>query len=155
MSGGLKALLIALALALAASAGVVGLRSVRSSDNKPPSHAAAVAPTATSGAWQNVLVADHATGGVLTIVIPPGAADEMDAGNPSAVELPPVMRLKVGDQIVIRNDDDRPHLVMYAYVLPGETNERVLDKTGIEVYSAGCSVTAQSTGTFMSMMVGS
>lgn len=86
-------------------------------------------------------------------MIPDGAAAEMDAGNPSAVQLPPVMHLKVGDRIVIENHDSRPHLVMYAYVLPGATNERVMQQPDIEVYSAGCSVNASASGAFMTMVV--
>jgi hypothetical protein len=153
MSRALKMLLVSLAVLLVGTAAAVKVRGAHKSEGAAGAQTTLVAQT--GSAWQNVLVPDHATDGVLTIVIPLGAADEMDAGNPSAVQLPPVMRLKVGDRIVIRNDDDRPHLVMYAYVQPGETNQRVLDKTGMEVYSAGCSVTAESTGTFMSMMVGS
>lgn len=150
MSGKVKAAAISVALLLATMATVIGFRVLDSGDGAAPPQTPVIA---VAGVWQNVLVPDHATDGVLTIVIPPGAADEMDAGNSSAIQLPSVMRLTIGDKIVIRNNDTRPHLVMYAYVLPGASNERVFNEPDLQVYSAGCSVTATSTGTFMTLMV--
>ena len=145
-------LLISAAVVALSAAALLTVKELDRGERATPSPTAIAA--ASGGAWQNVLVADHATDGVLTIVIPAGAADEMDAGNQSAIQLPPVMRLRVGDKIVIRNEDTRPHLVMYAYVLPGATNERTFDKPELQAYSAGCSVSADSTATtFMTLMV--
>lgn len=151
MSRELKLLLISAAVVVLGAAALFTARDLDRGerDIQTPS-----AIAATNGVWQDVLVADHATDGVLTIVIPAGAADEMDAGNQAAIQLPPVMRLKVGDKIVIRNEDTRPHLVMYAYVLPGATNERVFDMPDLQAYSAGCSVSADSPATsFMTLIV--
>jgi hypothetical protein len=53
--------------------------------------------------------------------------------------MPPVIRLRVGDQIAIRNDDTVPHIVLYAVVPPGTTHRRTFVEAETEVFTAGCS----------------
>jgi hypothetical protein len=83
-------------------------------------------------------VASESTDGVLTIVIPPGMAASQAAGGPD-LAMPPVIRLRAGDEIAIRNDDTVPHIVLYAVVPPGTTHRRTFDEPDTEVFTAGCS----------------
>lgn len=90
--------------------------------------------------------------GVLTMVIPPGAAADQQAGG-RGYEMPPVISLEVGDTIVIRNDDDAPHMILYTFLMPGETNERTFTEIGSEVYSSGCGLNAASFLNFTSIFI--
>lgn len=90
--------------------------------------------------------------GVLTLAIPAGAAANQQAGG-RGYEMPSVISLRVGDRIVIRNDDDEPHMFLYAFVQPGETHERTFTQPGTEVYSSGCGVHAASILNFTSLFV--
>lgn len=90
--------------------------------------------------------------GVLTMVIPPGAAADQQAGG-RGYEMPSVIDLNVGDTIVIRNDDDMPHMIMYTFLMPGETNTRTFMEPGSEVYSAGCGLHAASFLNFTTIFV--
>lgn len=87
----------------------------------------------------SVLIPGSPKNGVLSIIIPPGTAEQMSAGGRGYV-LPSVIQLRRGDKIVIRNDDIFPHLMLYAFVMPGETAERVFDAVSTETYSAGCTI---------------
>ena len=71
-------------------------------------------------------------------MIPRGTYLRIQAGELDAYNLPSVMNMRVGDRIVIRNEDDFPHILMYAFVPIGGTDVRVLDDVGTEVYTAGC-----------------
>lgn len=53
-------------------------------------------------------------------VIPPGAGEAFDAGEPLEI-LPPRLEASVGDVIEIRNDDDRGHLIGPFFVGANET----------------------------------
>ena len=92
------------------------------------------------------------TDGVLTLVIPLGAAADQEAGG-RGYEMPPVISLHVGDRIVIRNDDIAPHMILYAWVRPGETTERTFTQPGSEVYSSGCGLHAASFLNFTTIFV--
>jgi hypothetical protein len=92
------------------------------------------------------------TDGVLTLVIPLGTAADQEAGG-RGYEMPPVISLKVGDKIVIRNDDAAPHMILYAWVRPGETSERTFTQPGSEVYSSGCGLHAASILNFTTIFV--
>jgi hypothetical protein len=92
------------------------------------------------------------TNGVLTLVIPPGAAADQHAGG-RGYEMPPVISLHVGDRIVIRNDDDASHMFLYAWLRPGETSERTFTQPGSEVYSSGCGLHAASILNFTTIFV--
>ncbi len=88
---------------------------------------------------QPVSFASAPTAGVLRIAVPRGTA-EVRLGGELGYVLPPVMNLHTGDKVIITNNDISPHLVMWAFLMPGQTVERVFDKPGSETYSAGCTV---------------
>lgn len=90
--------------------------------------------------------------GVLTMIIPPGAAADQQAGGRGYV-MPSVISLKVGDTIVIRNDDNAPHMILYTFLLPGETDERTFMAPGSEVYSSGCGLHAAAILNFTTIFV--
>jgi hypothetical protein len=90
--------------------------------------------------------------GVLTLVIPAGANAEQLAGGPG-YQMPAVIHLEVGDTIVIRNDDVAPHMVLYAFLQPGETHERTFTEPGSEVYSSGCGINASTMHNFTTIFV--
>ena len=92
------------------------------------------------------------TNGVLTMVVPSGAAaDQRNCGR--GYQMPDVIQLAVGDTIVLRNDDTAPHMILYAFLMPGETHERTLTAPGSEVYSAGCGVHAAALANFTTLFV--
>jgi hypothetical protein len=90
--------------------------------------------------------------GVLTMAVPPGAAAEQQAGGPGYL-MPSVIRLTVGDTIVLRNDDDAPHMILYAFLRPGETQTRTFTAPGSETYSSGCGVHAAAFPVFTTIFV--
>ncbi|MCC7021495.1 MAG: hypothetical protein IT338_01630 [Thermomicrobiales bacterium] len=90
--------------------------------------------------------------GVLTMTIPRGAAADQAAGG-RGYEMPAVISLKVGDRIVLRNDDDAPHMILYAFLMPGQTDERVFTAPGSEVYSSGCGLHAAAILNFTTIFV--
>jgi hypothetical protein len=92
------------------------------------------------------------TDGVLTLVIPPGAAADQRLGG-RGYTMPDVIQLTAGDTIVLRNDDSVPHMILYAFLMPGQTHERTLLTPGSEVYSSGCGVHAVSFLNFTTIFV--
>lgn len=90
--------------------------------------------------------------GVLTLAIPPGAAADQRLGGRGYV-MPSVISLDVGDTIVIRNDDDAPHMILYTFLMPGETDTRTFTEVGSEVYSSGCGLHAASFLNFTTIFV--
>jgi hypothetical protein len=90
--------------------------------------------------------------GVLTMVIPPGAAADQRAGG-RGYQMPDVIQLTSGDTVVLRNDDTEPHMILYAFLMPGETHERTLITPGSEVYSSGCGVHGASILNFTTIFV--
>lgn len=116
----------------------------------------ATAPAASTGvtasAWQGAYaIPSRAVDGELLIVIPPGTAEVMAAGGDGYL-MPAVIDLKVGDTIAIRNEDTSPHIMMFAFIMPGETIERTFDKPLTETYSAGCTISPSPVG-FTSLFV--
>ena len=93
------------------------------------------------------------TDGVLTLVIPPGAAADQRLGG-RGYAMPGVIQLTAGDTIVLRNDDSVPHIILYAFLMPGQTHERTLLTPGSEVYSSGCGVHGASFLNFTTIFVG-
>lgn len=91
--------------------------------------------------------------GVLTMVIPRGAAADQQAGGRGYI-MPSVIHLTVGDTIVIRNDDDAPHMILYTFLMPGETDERTFTEVDSEVYSSGCGLHAAAILNFTTIFVG-
>ncbi len=112
-----------------------------------------IAPTTTVARASDgaVLVPGIPENGVLSITIPPGTAESMAAGGRGYV-LPAVIQLHRGDRIVIRNDDIFPHIMLFAFVMPGETAERSFDHVMTETYSAGCTIDPTPNG-FTSLFV--
>ena len=90
--------------------------------------------------------------GVLTLVIPPGAAADQRVGG-RGYQMPDVIQLTAGDTIVLRNDDTAPHMILYAFLMPGETHERTFTSSGSEVYSSGCGVHAASFLNFTTIFI--
>jgi hypothetical protein len=84
---------------------------------------------------------DTPVDGILTMRIPLGASADQQAGG-RGYAMPSVINLEVGDTIVIRNDDDAPHMILYTFMLPGQTDTRTFTSPGSEVYSSGCGLHA-------------
>jgi len=73
----------------------------------------------------------------LRFVIPPGAGEAADRGEPIDV-LPATLDVRVGDVIEIRNDDDRGHLVGPFFIRGGETLRQRFASAGR--YEGACTV---------------
>jgi hypothetical protein len=134
----------------------VGLRAALQSDPVPAmSPTAAVTPidAAPLAGTPAMSVAASATNGVIEIVIPPGAYARIQGGELDFYHLPSVMNLAVGDRIVIRNNDEYPHLIMYAFVPVDGVDERVFTTPGSEVYTAGCTASAADFAPFTTIFI--
>ncbi|MCA9880291.1 MAG: hypothetical protein KC442_20995 [Thermomicrobiales bacterium] len=95
---------------------------------------------------------DTPVDGVLAMSIPPGASADQQAGGRGYI-MPSVIDLNVGDTIVIRNDDDAPHMILYTFLLPGQSDTRTFTEPGSEVYSSGCGLHAASILNFTTIFV--
>jgi hypothetical protein len=62
-------------------------------------------------------------------VIPPGTGARLDAGERIEV-FPRVLRVRVGDRLVVRNDDDRRHHAGPISVDPGSRMEMTFGREG-------------------------
>lgn len=157
---------LSVVVVLAVSAVLVFAQSARGQDGADdvpaasvPSHGAPHELAGTgheSGAGHQagmVVVPEAPTDGVLTIVIPPGTDAAMKQSGNASYHMPSVMRLKVGDTIVIRNDDTAPHMMLYTFLLPGETDTRTLTEAGSEAYSSGCTANAAEFPDFTTIFV--
>ena len=101
----------------------------------------------------HVMVPSAPTDGVLTITIPRGTDSSMKQSGDAGYHLPPVIRLTIGDTVVIRNDDDVPHMILFTFLLPGESVTRVLTTLGSETYSSGCAAHAASFPDFTTIFI--
>lgn len=90
--------------------------------------------------------------GVLTMTIPLGASADQAAGG-RGYAMPSVINLNVGDRIVIHNDDDAPHMILYTFLLPGQSDTRTFMSPGSEVYSSGCGLHAAAILNFTTIFV--
>ena len=90
--------------------------------------------------------------GVLTMHIPLGASADQQAGG-RGYAMPSVIKLNVGDTIVIHNDDDAPHMILYTFLLPGQSDTRTFMSPGSEVYSSGCGLHAAAILNFTTIFV--
>jgi hypothetical protein len=95
---------------------------------------------------------DTPVDGVLTMTIPLGASADQQAGG-RGYTMPSVINLEVGDTIVIHNDDDAPHMILYTFLLPGQTDTRTFTAPGSEVYSSGCGLHAAAILNFTTIFV--
>ena len=92
------------------------------------------------------------TNGVISFTIPLGATEVQQQGGQAYI-MPAAMRLKVGDRVVVRNDDIYPHLIFYSLVLPGATETMSFDEPGIHPYSSGCAAHGGMLNAFTSVIV--
>ncbi|HEU0115165.1 MAG TPA: hypothetical protein VFQ80_10835 [Thermomicrobiales bacterium] len=145
--------LVALAAALLAGA-TLSFGGAAAGLSHDPSHEAAEQAAASAAAHEGHDAAGsfHANsanvtmnGDTLEIVAPAGAFDRLAAGGHD-LDLPPVLRMRVGQTIEIRNDDSLTHIVLGQVVPPGQAVRRTLTQPGIEVYAAGCAIHASGTG---------
>ncbi|MFM9106390.1 MAG: hypothetical protein ACKOWF_06785 [Chloroflexota bacterium] len=90
-----------------------------------------------------------AAAGIL-VTVPGGTATEY-ATNGHRFELPPVIELRSGQSIEVRNDDLVTHVILGMAVPAGETRSRTAGEPGYEVYSAGCA--AHAAGSAMTTLV--
>lgn len=127
--------------------GTAGLVYRATSDNAAPSLNSPI-QRAADGA---VIIPSIAVNGVLEITIPPGTAESMAAGG-RGYELPTRIDLHKGDKIIVHNNDTYPHIMMFAFVLPGQSAERTFTTVGSETYSAGCTIDPTPNG-FTSLFV--
>ena len=95
---------------------------------------------------------DTPVDGVLTMTIPLGASADQAAGG-RGYAMPSVINLNVGDNIVIHNADDAPHMILYTFLLPGQTDTRTFMSPGSEVYSSGCGLHAAAILNFTTIFV--
>jgi hypothetical protein len=139
--------LVLLALAIVVS---VDVRLRGTADSDASSRSMFTAPVAPTGV---PVMPAAPTDGMLTLIIPPGAAADQQVGG-RGYQLPDVIQLTAGDTIALRNDDTAPHMILYAFLMPGETHERTFATPGSEVYSSGCGVHAASFLNFTTIFVG-
>jgi len=133
-----------LVAAVALAGGIVNLAS-------PVSEA--ILPTANVAAPQGLAtMPDTPIDGVLTLDIPLGASADQQAGG-RGYAMPSVINLEVGDTIVIHNDDDAPHMILYTFLLPGQSDTRTFTAPGSEVYSSGCGLHAASILNFTTIFI--
>ena len=100
-----------------------------------------------------VVVPAGPTDGLLEIVIPRGADAAMKASGDQAYHMPAVIQVRVGDTMVIRNDDVVPHMILYAFLMPGQTDTRLFTTPGSETYSSGCAANAAEFHDFTTIFV--
>ncbi|MCA9862011.1 MAG: hypothetical protein KC442_07515 [Thermomicrobiales bacterium] len=98
------------------------------------------------------IMPDTPVDGVLTMRIPLGASADQQAGG-RGYTMPDVINLTVGDKIVIHNDDDAPHMILYTFLLPGQSDTRTFTSPGSEVYSSGCGLHAAAILNFTTIFV--
>ena len=90
--------------------------------------------------------------GILTMRIPLGASADQAAGG-RGYAMPSVINLEVSDTIVIHNDDVAPHMIMYTFLMPGQSDSRTFTTPGSEVYSSGCGLHAAAILNFTTIFV--
>ena len=93
------------------------------------------------------------TDGRLEIVVPQGLDAAMKASGDPAYHMPSVIRVRVGDTVVIRNEDTVPHMILYTFLLPGETDTRLITRAGSEAYSSGCAANAADFHDFTTIFI--
>jgi hypothetical protein len=108
------------------------------------------APVASSPA--PVVVPNRALNGKIAFTIPLGAAEAQVAGGTPYV-MPPAIRLQVGDEVVITNEDVYPHIILGSLAMPGATTRIVFDEPGVQPYSSGCTANGGTINSFTSVIV--
>jgi hypothetical protein len=100
----------------------------------------------------SVIVPDRPVDGEIAFTIPLGAADAQFNGGAPYV-MPSVIRLQVGDSIVVTNDDAYPHMILNALAPAGETTMITFDKPGAQAFSSGCTANGGTMNSFTSVIV--
>jgi plastocyanin len=67
--------------------------------------------------------------------------------------MPPVIRLRVGDSVVVTNDDAYPHMILGALAPAGETTTITFDLPGAHAFSSGCTANGGKMNSFTSVIV--
>jgi hypothetical protein len=138
-------------VALAAS--ILWVGSARGDDAPIPVAVASHNDHANMMMGPHVVAPAYSTDGALTITIPRGTDAAMHSSGDAAYHLPSVIRLTIGDTMVIRNDDVVPHMILYTFLMPGERDTRVFTTIGSEAYSSGCAANAASFHDFTTIFV--
>lgn len=99
--------------------------------------AAAVLVSRDPGAETPAVTASSAEGRTIRYLVPPGTGARIDAGEEVEI-IPPELTMKVGDTLVIINDDDREHSVAGYQVRSGDTLRVSYPRPGL--YMNSCSV---------------
>lgn len=135
--------LAAAALVLLAAGALALAAGLRQDPLGSPAPAPAAAPVVVPGEPEN---------GRIAFTIPRGAAESQARGGAPYV-MPPVMRLQVGDAVVVSNADVAPHMVLNGLVLPGETTQLVFAEPGVHAFSSGCTANGGTMNSFTSVIV--
>ena len=99
-----------------------------------------------------VLVSDHATDGRIAFTTPLGAAEaQLDGAEPYV--MPAAIRLQVGDDVVVTNDDIYPHIILSSLAMPGATTTMAFDEPGVYAFSSGCTANGGTINSFTSVIV--
>ena len=77
----------------------------------------------------------------IEVTVPNGTAASYSASG-HGFSLPPVIRMRTGQHVRVRNEDSLTHVILGLRVAAGETVSRFLERPGYEVYSAGCAAHA-------------
>jgi hypothetical protein len=99
-----------------------------------------------------VVVADRPVDGKIAFTIPLGAADAQFSGGEPYV-MPSVIRLRVGDSVVVANNDVYPHMILNALTPAGETTTITFDEPGAQAFSSGCTANGGTMNSFTSVIV--
>ncbi len=83
------------------------------------------------------LLAARGSGQQLHFVVPAGTGDRIDRGERVEI-IPPDLEVRVGDELIVENRDDRAHVIGPFSVQAGETLRHTFDRPG--VYEGFCSV---------------
>jgi len=94
---------------------------------------------------------DHATNGVLEFAIPLGSYDAFERGEMGYI-VPSLIELQAGDEVIVRNTDNRPHMIFYNFIPPETTVRLRYDEAGIFTFSSGCAANPQA-NSFTTMVV--
>lgn len=95
-------------------------------------------------AWtRTITFDDHPTDGVLDFTIPQGSYDAFERGEMGYI-VPSRIEMSVGDRVVVRNTDNRPHMIFYNFIPPESTVTIPFETAGIFTFSSGCAANPQA-----------
>lgn len=100
------------------------------------------------------VVADHPTNGKIEFTIPQGAAELQFSGGTPYI-MPPVIRFRVSDTVVVRNNDVYPHMILNALAPADTTTTIAFDEPGTFAFSSGCTANGGTMNSFTTVIVSS